>query len=78
MFGFLKKIVVITIKNIISIFLVVAEQCLYRAKDFTASCSTLPARRLGVYQELGDDTASRAGPGWPKRYLIPRGVKFNN
>ena len=37
-------------------FLVVAEQCLHRAKDFSASCAALPARRLEAHQELGRDT----------------------
>lgn len=36
--------------------LVVAEQCLDRAKHFSASRAALTVRRLGVYKRLGRDS----------------------
>lgn len=42
--------------------LVVAEQCLYRIKDVSASHTSLPARRLGSHKKLGGDTARIADP----------------
>lgn len=41
-------------------FSVVAEQGLHRVKNFSASCAALPARRLGMHQKLGGDTARTA------------------
>lgn len=36
--------------------LVVAEKCLCRVKDFSASCAALSVRMLGVHKELGGYT----------------------
>lgn len=47
-------------------FSIAAEPCLHRAQDVSALHAALPARRLGVHQELGGDIARTAGPGWPK------------
>ena len=51
-------------------FSVVAEQCLYQVKDFSAS-DTQPARRLEGHNKLGGDTAGTADPNWPKGYSAP-------
>ena len=61
-FGFRMRTVLITHQC----FLAVAEQCLYRAKDFSVSCAALPARRLGVHKELGGDRTRTSDPGWPR------------
>jgi len=41
---------------------VLAEQCLHRVNPFSASHTTSPARRLGVHENLGGDTARTADP----------------
>ena len=41
---------------------VTAEQCLHRAKAFSASHPTPPVSRQGVHKELGGDTARTADP----------------
>lgn len=43
-------------------FLVVAEKCLCRMKDFSASRAALSVRMLGVHRELGGYTARTADP----------------
>ena len=53
--------------------LVVAKQCLYQVKDFSASHAQ-PARRLEGHKELGGDTAGTADPNCPKGYSIPYDV----
>lgn len=63
--GFLMKAVAMTHQD-----LSCCRAVLHRAKAFSAPCAALPARRLGVHRELGGDTASTGGPGWPKGYLI--------
>ena len=40
----------------------VAEQCLHRFKAFSTSHCNPPARRLGVHEKLGGDTAGIADP----------------
>lgn len=51
-------------------FVAVAEQCLHRAKDFSASRAVHPVRRQGTEQKLAAATARRqshtaGGPDWP-------------
>lgn len=49
-----------------------------RAKDFLASCAALPARRLGVQQELGRDRPQTGDLQWTKGYSRPYGIVLNN
>ena len=59
-------------------FLVVAKQCLHKAKDFSTSCAALLERRLRVHTELGGDTARAADSEWLKGCPIPCGFVLNN
>lgn len=45
-----------------AMFLVVAEQCLHRAKNFSAFHAALTVRRLGMHEELGGDTTTTDEP----------------
>jgi len=50
--------------------LITNEQCLHRAKVFSASHSTPPASGLGVHEKVGGDAAGTADPNWPKWYSM--------
>lgn len=54
------------------------QQCLHKAKDFSVSHASLPARRLGMHKSLGGDTTRTAVPNWSKEYAIAYGVILNN
>lgn len=55
------------------IFYTVSEQCLWRAKDSSASHAAPTRRRLGVHKELGEDRTRTADPHWPKGCTHPKG-----
>ena len=57
-FGFVLETVLITQRDV----LVTAEHCSHRAKVFSASHPTPPARRPGVHKKLGGDPAGTADP----------------
>jgi len=59
-FGFVLKTVLIIQRYFI------AEQCLHRAKVFSASHTIPPMNRLLVHKKLGGDTAGTADPNRPK------------
>jgi len=46
-------------------------------KDFSASHTALPVRRLGVHGKLGGDTARSADPNWPKGHPTPYDITLN-
>uniref|UniRef100_A0A8B9VV05 DNA helicase n=1 Tax=Anas zonorhyncha TaxID=75864 RepID=A0A8B9VV05_9AVES len=48
------------------------------SQDFSASHAVLPARKLGVQQELRGDRPRTADPNWSKGYSIPSDVMLNN
>lgn len=50
---------------------------------YTASIPSVPCcyssvNRLGVVKSLGGDTAETTDPGWPKGYVIPCNIMFND
>lgn len=57
--------------TLITHVLVVAEQCLHQVKDFPASHTALPVRRLGLHQKLGGDTQTGQMTQTGQRY-VPR------
>lgn len=60
--------------------LVVAEQCLHRAKDFSVSHAALPTRRLGMHKKLGGVTARghSQDSNRPKGYPITYGIMLSS
>lgn len=50
----------------------------YTASIPSVPCSYSSVNRLGVVKSLGGDTAETTDPGWPKGYLIPCNIMFND
>lgn len=59
-------------------FIVVAEQCLYRAKEFSASHIALSVRSQGVHKHLGGDRSRIADPSWPKACSTPYAITLSS
>lgn len=62
----------------ILMFSVVADQCLHRAKYFSASCVALPVTRLVVHKDLGGDGTRTADPEGPKGCPMLYGIMLSN
>lgn len=71
-FGFRMRTLLIT-PNVLA----VAEWCLHRAKDISASHKALPHGAEGA-QGVGRDRTRTADLNWTKGFLIPHGITLNN
>lgn len=53
------------------LLLLLQRGVLYRANAFSAFCTVMLGKRLGVPEGLGGDTASTGDPNWPKKCSRP-------